>query len=887
MKPAPVFLTVILMLSLVPLQNGSAEGSDIAIAPQDPRRSTEILYTFEPPVLDGYIDAREWQILFNSNYYDAFDQESFQEIYNTGGPEEEFTNQTDLSVTFYLLYDDTYLYFAANVTDDAISIDSGSTYWRDDGIELLIDGAHDMDVDQRAGDPWPGYEDGTTLLAVADGSTFHDYSSGTPYERSFGESGDWFASTRTAPGEGYYIVEMRLRLDAVASPLPNATIGFNVGVNDDDTGGDSKTALKWEGNATGPGENPTFKNETLWGEARFVPYVDAELPDRYYFDEDTEVVVPGNLSVGNHPDFLSDSNFTWEVPIFSSGVWRNVTRFGDVFRYTFDEPRFYYTLKLTVRDPSGVEDAALTYLYINDITPPEIVETDDIALEEVPFTYLLNATDNVEINNVSWSLYDGEWINRTSFSTSFTHTFQHPGRYTLGFRVFDSSDNSAWGNSTITVLDNVPPIVGMMPDRTMNTTHPAGFNATGAYDDTEDGPSTDLVFNWTFTSGEHVFRFQGREAVVSIPIPGEYNCSLVVTDKRNLSTVRYFMVSVEDTTPPVPDLQLPSIVEEGRTLSLTANLTIDNDPLFWQGAVINWRINCLEPEFEVLLSGRDTSFTFPLPGIYTIGLFVTDPSGNGANVSRTVEAVDITPPQISVNIPEQVDQGSPLYINLEGSKDNAGILAIHYKLYRLLQDDQAELVLETPPFGIRVRNVTPAGYQAISDLFLTLDEPGSYRLNITMEDINGLSSSVFVTFQVMDKVAPTAVLNRTYVVVRIGEMLLLSAYESSDEYGPLTFEWYLDGELQPVGGAEFGFVFNKVAEHNITLVVFDGNGNNDTAQCRVIVISETEEQPKDDINETLIFLWVVAAAVIVLGTIFIFIWARSKRASRKRKTEEE
>ena len=130
------------------------EGDSPPIEPErNDSRNIVVRYCFEAPVLDGKIEVSEWDTLNGSNYFDAFDSMTFREIYPSEGSDEEFTDPGDLAVDFYILYDDTYLYFAANVTDQNIVIDSDTTFWRDDGVELLIDGSHDMDWDQRAGDP--------------------------------------------------------------------------------------------------------------------------------------------------------------------------------------------------------------------------------------------------------------------------------------------------------------------------------------------------------------------------------------------------------------------------------------------------------------------------------------------------------------------------------------------------------------------------------------------------------------------------------------------------------------------------------------------------------------------------------------------------------------
>ncbi|MEA3559877.1 MAG: sugar-binding protein [Candidatus Thermoplasmatota archaeon] len=862
-----LIVLMLLLLGTVTFFN-DAEGVDLTAVE---RRSIEVPYTLEPPVLDGDIDDVEWHSEFATHYYDAFDGECFREIYPVGGSDEEFTNQSELAVTFYMLYDDTYLYFAANVTDDRIIVDSGATYYRDDGVELLLDGAHDRDVDQRAGDPWPGYQDGTTLLAVADGSTFHDYSSGTPYERNFGS--DWYAATSVHVPENYYIVEMKIRLDAIASPLPNSTIGLNIGVNDDDTGGLSKTALKWEGSETLPGENPTYKNETLWGEARLVPYVNASLPERIYVDEDVEVHVLSNSSSGNHPDFGIGAGYRWTMPLYAGGTWQNVSRNGPVFTYTFDQPRSFYLLHLTVTDPSGESDDAITYIHVADVTPPELNGADAVALEEEPYTYQLNVTDNVDVRNVTWSLFDDVWFNETT-GPSFLHTYQHPGLYELFYVVLDTSGNSAEGSSNITVLDFRPPFVPEMANVEMNTSAVFSVNASGSFDDTPEGQSSDLFFNWTVFNLWKSYKFFGAFVNLSIGVPGTYNGDLTVSDINNFSTGREFTVVVSDTTAPVPEIIVPNIVDEGENISLDAGATTDNDPELWNGITVEWTIE--QPSQEVYFQSdeEEVNFSFPGPGVAYITLTVTDPSENTGTITVQIEVQDAVPPSLVLHVPDTVPQNVPFLINISGSSDRSGIMSVHYTVHKNVSGDLL-LVMETPPFGIRVRYVDPAEFGSIEDMTIRLEDPGNYLLEVRLMDVHNLTSSAKRQIEVLDTTPPEAVLNRTYAAVLEGELLVLSASESTDDIGPLTYRWLLDGDLLDAEGPEFGYLFSEKGRHNITVVASDGQGNEGTASCIVDVV-ELPVSTHGSSN-AMILIWAFTISILILATLFIFLWARNKK----------
>jgi len=888
MKLAAWTLSILMLGTLVPLLN-----TDAFTSSGTKEMYIEIPYTFEPPVLDGSIGDLEWQTQFTTNYFDAFDGTSFREIYPADGSDEEFTDQADLAVTFYLVYDDTYLYFAANVTDQSIVVDSGATYWRDDGVELLIDGAHDMDWDQRAGDPWPGFQDGTTFLVEADGSFFHDYSNGTPYERYFGEDKDWYGAARTVPSRNYYIVEMRVRLDSIASPTANRTIGLNIGVNDDDTGGLSKTALKWTGRDAGPGENPTFKNETHWGTAYLKPYVVANLPERFEVNEDEEMVISSNLSSGNHPDFGTGANFTWDLPLYMDGEWNNLTAYGPEFVHTFPEPLSFYTLILWVTDPSGISDKAVTRIYVSDVTPPLLEYSDAAALEEKPFTYVINATDNVGVSHINWSIFDSEWYNFTSFSPIFDHTFQHPGNYTITFTAFDEANNSAFGSARISVFDDVPPVIeGPVPDIYINTSEVLNLTAPYAYDDTEDGPDTNLSYSWSFDGDFGLFSFEGRTAGISIDIPGQYNGTLTVTDRIGLSSHLNFKATVHDDTPPFPVFFLPLEVPEKEELELNASSTFDNDPFFWNFSSFTWSVEVRgKGVYNDTLEGPVNTISFPFPGTATVTLTVMDPYGNVANLSKNTSVLDRTPPSAQFTLAKDiVDQGESFYLNINGSSDNLGLLAAHYKVFSITDGNGTE-VMSTPFFGIRLANVTPDEFIYVPGLWISLAESGYYRIDLTLQDVSGFNDTISAFITVRDSIFPEARINRTLVYIELGQLVYLSASDSSDDKGPLSYTWFLKNgtELKQLStGSEMIWAPPSTGDYELLLRVNDTGGNTDDAVCRVNVSEPSITGGGESSDYTLLYIvWGAAIAVILIGILALLIWARRRKAEEIAAIKEE
>ncbi|MBN1539068.1 MAG: hypothetical protein JW939_02905 [Candidatus Thermoplasmatota archaeon] len=881
---------VMLILSLFPIIAKADEDLGSMIGEQnEEKRWTEAYYAFEPPVMDGWIGDMEWQTEFTANYFDAFDGQSFREIYPPEGSDEEFTDQADLAITFYLMYDDTFLYFAANVTDQEIVVDSGATFWRDDGVELLLDGAHDMDYDQRAGDPWPGFEDGTTLLATVDGSYYYDYSNSTPYERTFGEEQDWFAATRSVPSANYSIVEMRIRLDSIASPQPGDNIGFNVGINDDDTGGLSKTALKWTGRETTPEEFPTFKNESLWGAAHLRTYVEARLPERIEVDEDTEVELSADASTGNHPEFETGANFTWTLPQYIDGEWNNLTSHGPDLVHVFEEPLSFYTLILDVMDPSGVSDTAVTRIYVKDVTPPVLEYSDATALEEKPFTYAINATDNVAVSRVEWSLHENGWYNRTTKATFFDHIFEHPGVYALHFSVSDEENNTANGTAMITVLDDAPPVIeGFIPDLMMNTSQVVSLSAPAAYDDTAEGPSTNLSFSWSFSGEFGWYQFFGRTVNVNLDIPGRYNGTLTVTDGIGLSSYLNFNVSVQDDTPPVPGFFLPLEVGESRQIELNASGSMDNDPFFWAGSSFTWVVVLQGKEnFTDTLEGPINHISFPFPGTALVTLYFEDPSGNTANLTKQVRVLDMTPPIAVLTLDGNVvDQNEPFFLDITGSQDNMGLLSAHYTVFRIEEGEEIP-ILSTPFFGVRLLNVSNEDFRQLDGLWITLSNPGIYRIDLIIVDVTGLNDTVSLNFTVRDSIPPRAALNRTIVYLIVGEKLYLSGSGSSDGEGPLVYQWLLDNETLIASGPELVWIFTVRGNHTIVLKVTDGGENSDCSMCRVMVTDPVKVDDAGADYTLLYIVWGAAILIILLGAILLLLWARRKREDELAKRNEE
>ena len=136
----------------------------------------------------------------------------------------------DASAVLRSGWDEDYLYFAVEVRDDALVADSGAI-WRDDGVELGIDGLLDH-VGWRADDH--------QFTINLDGRVA-DF--GLPTE---------VVTAVTGTVDGGWVLEVAISVEGLraGSWVAGKEMGFTFGLHDDDDGGDWDSYLIWEGSRT-------------------------------------------------------------------------------------------------------------------------------------------------------------------------------------------------------------------------------------------------------------------------------------------------------------------------------------------------------------------------------------------------------------------------------------------------------------------------------------------------------------------------------------------------------------------------------------------------------------------------------------------------------------
>lgn len=196
------------------------------------------------PVIDGQVSSGEWSAA--SPVHVEFSQPGVEPGISRSSPPD---SEDDLSFDIRTLYDDQYLYVAVVVRDDAIFDDSPGDAWKDDDVEVYIDGDLEVEVGFT-----PSAEGFQVLCDVGgDMGGLHE------------DATDWTAAAGLlATG---YVVEFRISLNSIDTvdgdgeepPAPGDYIRFTVAVGDHRHRGPARCGRVngWPTSAWGRGQTST------------------------------------------------------------------------------------------------------------------------------------------------------------------------------------------------------------------------------------------------------------------------------------------------------------------------------------------------------------------------------------------------------------------------------------------------------------------------------------------------------------------------------------------------------------------------------------------------------------------------------------------------------
>lgn len=152
------------------------------------------------------------------------------------------SNSADLSGNFKALWDDTYLYVLADVTDDK-KVNESSNVFDDDAVEVYVDINNDKAATYGANDVQYsfGWNDGTTVGVLPSGRSTTNI------------------TYKVVDKTGGYIVEARIPWTTLqGTPAVGQLVGMDFMINDDDDNGTRDGKLSWNASEDDAWENPSL-----------------------------------------------------------------------------------------------------------------------------------------------------------------------------------------------------------------------------------------------------------------------------------------------------------------------------------------------------------------------------------------------------------------------------------------------------------------------------------------------------------------------------------------------------------------------------------------------------------------------------------------------------
>jgi hypothetical protein len=353
------------------------------------------------------------------------------------------------------------------------------------------------------------------------------------------------------------------------------------------------------------------------------------------------------------------------------------------------------TVQLTATDPSGNSATANATVTVQDITAPTV------ATQNITVQLDVNGDATITTSDINNGSSDNCVVDQLSLDiTSFTCT--DLGANTVTLTVQDASGNSSSGTATVTVVDNINPVV-----LTQNATVVLDANGQGSIltQDIDNGSTDNCAVN---TTSLDITSFDCSDI-------GPNTVTLTVEDASGNTASATATVNVIDNI-------APNVVTQNITVTLDAN---GNATISANDIDNGTTDNCAVANTYLDI----TSFDCSNIGANTVTLFAEDGESNTATGTATVTVVETTAPvAVTQNLTVTLDANGQATITPgdidNGSTDNCSV-------------DQ---------LSIDVTSFT------CSDL-------GSNLVTLTVEDASGNTSSETATVTVVDNINPVANVN--------------------------------------------------------------------------------------------------------------------------------
>jgi PKD repeat protein len=481
-----------------------------------------------------------------------------------------------------------------------------------------------------------------------------------------------------------------------------------------------------------------------------------------------------------------------------------------------------YLATLTVRDHSGGINTTGVLITVRNQPPVASMNVSvETALTGEAITFDgSNSTDpENQIANYYWSFGDGE----SDTGPLVTHTYTDDGWYTVRLTVVDEDSTSSFVETIIKVLNRLPIAKAEVDPATVKTYEDVTFSGASSKDD--DGRV--LWYRWDFGDGGYGF---GETVVHAYADDGVYNVTLTLTDDDGAEAKTTIDVTVRNRAP-IAVAGDDDMTRTGIPVRLDGRASHDMDGII---ALYSWDFGD-----GTSAEGPVVTHAFPTYGTYLVILTVTDDDGDTAkgNLTVTVENVH---PVASITGDTRVQTDESMELDGRSSYDLDGNIVE----YRWDLGDGS---------GQEVGPIIEHSYSKF----------GTYTVTLTVEDDGGLTSSMSLTVEVLNR-RPSAVVSTSLTVLPTGETVNLDGTGSSDPDGTVeTFTWIF-GDGSVAYGSRVSHVYSDDGIYMVVLTVTDNDGGTDSSS---VFIQVENRQPLPAIDAPTQSLTLLDVELTAEGTV--------------------